>query len=64
MQLGRLFNSKDKPLGLKWIKCSTRFLGIYLSYDQKGNDYLKFTNCKQTLKYLCGAGLDLVRNPN
>ena len=51
MQLGRLFNSKDKPLGLKWMKCSTRFWGIYLSYDQKGNDYLKFTNCKQTLKY-------------
>ena len=51
MQPGRLSNSKDKPLGLKLMKCSTRFWGIYLSYDQKGNDYLKFTNCKQTLKY-------------
>ena len=42
MWLGRLTNRKDKPLGLKWVKCLTRSLGIYLSYDQRGNDYQNF----------------------
>lgn len=56
MQLGRLLNSKDKPLGFKWIKCSTGFLGNYLSYDQKRNDYLKFKKLQTNFKIFVRRG--------
>ena len=42
MWLGRLAKNKDKPLGFKWVSCPTRFLGVHLSYDKKGNDYQNF----------------------
>ena len=42
MWLGRLAKNKDKPLGFKWVSCPTRFIGVYLSYDKKGNDYQNF----------------------
>ena len=29
-------------MGLKWVSCPTRFLGVHLSYDKKGNDYQNF----------------------
>ena len=35
-------NKKVKPLGLKWVKGPTRFLGIYLSYDKSGNNVHNF----------------------
>ena len=42
MWLGRSANNKNKPLGFKWVSCPTRFLGVHLSYDKKGNDYQNF----------------------
>ena len=39
--LGTWANKREKPLGLKWVNCA-RFLGIYLSYDKKGNDFQNF----------------------
>ena len=42
MWLGRSANNKDKPLGFKWVSCPTRFLGVHLSHDKKGNDYQNF----------------------
>ena len=42
MWLGKWANNRNKPLSLKWVHCPTRFLGIYLSYDSKGNDELNF----------------------
>ena len=54
--LGISANNKDNPLVLKWVSCPTRFLGVHLSYDKKGNDYqnfdLKNGNCKQI--WTCG----------
>ena len=41
-QLGKLVNTKEKPLDLKWIKNPTRTLGIYVSYDSQGNNKLNF----------------------
>ena len=40
--LGRSAKNKDKPLGFKWVSCPTRFIGVHLSYDKKGNDYQNF----------------------
>jgi len=42
MWLGRSSNNEAKPLGLKWVSCPTRFLGVHPSYDKKGNDYQIF----------------------
>ena len=42
MWLGPCANKKVKPLGLKWVKGPTRFLGIYLSYDKNGNNVHNF----------------------
>ena len=42
MWLGRSANNKNKPLGFKWVSCPTRFLGVHLSFDKKGNDYQNF----------------------
>ena len=42
MWLGRSANNKNKPLGFKWVSYPTRFLGVHLSYDKKGNDYQNF----------------------
>ena len=44
--LGRSANNKDKPLGFKWVRVPTRFLGVYLSYDKKGNDYQNLHDLK------------------
>ena len=45
MWLGPWANKKVKPLGLKWVKGPTRFLGIYFSYDKNGNNVHNF-GCK------------------
>ena len=42
-------NKRNKPLGLKWVNCPTRILGIYLSYDKKGNCHQNF-DLKQITK--------------
>ena len=31
-----------KTADLKWVKCPTISLGIYLSYDKKGNNFQNF----------------------
>ena len=40
--LGKWANNKDKPLHLKWVSSPTRILGIYFSYDEKGNNEVNF----------------------
>ena len=40
--LGKWANTKDKPLHLKWVSSPTRTLGIYFSYDEKGNNVMNF----------------------
>ena len=42
MWLGKWANSKNKPLHLKWVNSPTRILGIYFSYDEKGNNEMNF----------------------
>ena len=37
MWLGKWANRTTKPLSLKWVKNPTKILGIYFSYDIKGN---------------------------
>ena len=40
--LGKWANNKSKPLHLKWVSSPTRILGIYFSYDEKGNNEMNF----------------------
>ena len=42
MWLGTWADKKEKPLGLKLARGPTRFLGIHLSYDKKGNNLHNF----------------------
>ena len=42
MWLGKLANQKDKPLSLKWVDNPIRILGIFFSYDSKGNNKQNF----------------------
>ena len=42
MWLGKWSGNKSKPLLLKWVRSPTRILGIYFSYDEKGNNELNF----------------------
>ena len=42
MWLGKWANNKDKPLHLKWVSSPTKILGIYFSYDEKGNNEMNF----------------------
>ena len=42
MWLGRWANNRNNPLNLKWVHCPVRILGIYLSYDIKGNEHYNF----------------------
>ena len=42
MWLGKWANNKDKPLHLKWVSSPIRILGIYFSYDEKGNNEMNF----------------------
>ena len=55
MWLGKWANKRDKLLNLKWVHCPTRFLGIFLSYDKKGNDNFNFNLKTQKLQ----ANLDM-----
>ena len=52
--LGKWENSKSNPLQLKWLRNPVKILGIYVSYDEKGNNTISFTsykNCKQIWTY-------------
>ena len=40
--LGKWSGNKRKPLRLKWVSSPTRILGIYFSYDEKGNNEMNF----------------------
>ena len=42
MWLGKWSGNKSKPLPLKWVSSPTRILGIYFSYDEKGNNEMNF----------------------
>ena len=42
MWLGKWSGNKSKPLHLKWVSSPTRILGIYFSYDEKGNNEMHF----------------------
>ena len=58
MWLGKWANTRDKPLNRKWVHSPTRFLGIFLSYDKKGNDNFNFNLKIQKLQ----ANLDMWRS--
>ena len=38
--LGKWLNNRIKPLGMKWMNTPTKLLGIYFSYDEKGNNQM------------------------
>ena len=40
--LGKWEKNKSYPLQLKWLHSPVRLLGIYVSYDEKGNNELNF----------------------
>ena len=40
--LGRWSENRTKPLRMKWVREPTKILGIYVSYDEKGNDQFNF----------------------
>ena len=40
--LGRWSNNKTRPLEMKWVGEPTKILGIYVSYNEKGNNQLNF----------------------
>ena len=42
MWLGKWSGNKGKPLQLKWVSNPTRIVGIYFSYDEKGNNEINF----------------------
>ena len=47
--LGKWAKSRSNPLGMKWTRSPVKILGVYFSYDDKGNDELNFN---QKLKVL------------
>jgi len=48
--LGKWLNNRTKPLGMKWINTPTKLLGIYVSYDEKGNNQMNFNLKVQKLQ--------------
>ena len=42
MWLGKRANNENKPFNLKWVGSPTRILGIYFSYNEKGNNETNF----------------------
>ena len=42
MRLGKWLGNKSKSFHLKWVSSPTRILGIYFSYDEKGNNEMNF----------------------
>ena len=58
MWLGKWATKRDKPLNPKWVHSPTRFLGIFSSYDKKGNDNFNFNLKIQKLQ----TNLDMWRS--
>ena len=58
MWLGESANNRNAPLQLKWVNGPTRFLGVFLSYDKKGNDHQNFVIKIQKLQ----SNLDIWRS--
>ena len=48
--LGKWLNNRTKPLGMKWMNTPTKLLGIYVPYDRKGNNQMKFNLKVQKLQ--------------
>ena len=48
--LGKWLNNRTKPLGMKWMNTPTKLLGIYVSYDEKGNNQMNFNLKVQKLQ--------------
>ena len=48
--LGKWLNNTTKPLGMKWMNTPTKLLGIYVSYDEKGNNQMNFNLRVQKLQ--------------
>ena len=40
--LGKWEANKTTPLNLKWVSCPTKVLGVYVSYDEKGNNEYRY----------------------
>jgi len=55
--LGKWENSKSNPLQLKWLRNPVKILGIFVSYDEKGNNQHNFIHKLQKLQ----TNLDLWR---
>ena len=55
--LGKWLNNRTKPLGMKWMNTPTKLLGIFVSYDEKGNNQMNFTSKVQKLQ----TNLDIER---
>ena len=48
--LGKWLNNRNRPLGMKWMNTPTKLLGIYVSYDEKGNNQMDFNLKVQKLQ--------------
>ena len=48
--LGKWLNNRTKPLGMKWMNTPTKLLGIFVSYDEKGNNRMNFNLKVQKLQ--------------
>ena len=42
--------NRTKPLGMKWVNSPKKFLGIFVSYDEKGNSQINFNLKVQKLQ--------------
>ena len=48
--LGKWLNNRTKPLGMKQMNTPSKLLGIYVSYDEKGNNQMNFNLKVQKLQ--------------
>ena len=48
--LGRWSANKTQPMQTKWVREPTKILGIYLSYDEKGNEKFNFNLKRQKMQ--------------
>ena len=48
--LGKWLNNRTKPLGMKWMNTPTKLLGVFVSYDKKGNNRMNYNLKVQKLQ--------------
>ena len=48
--LGKWSKNRTKPLRMNWVNSPTKFLGIFASYDEKGNNQMNFNLKVQKLQ--------------